>query len=170
LGYIITSISTGLQFLLTVLEVAAFSNVDSVGVWLVWIGAACLLGAFIHQRNFYVISEDLYPYGSVIKDRMNSNKFYWALGILIPLGFLRLLATRLFNLNFNSISTIFALFDILVPLILIGIGAYLIWDDDKAYIRHCNNILDRADSFYRLRKNGGIDIVKPVGLWDNRES
>jgi hypothetical protein len=84
------------------------------------------------------------PHGRIIEGRLDPNKYYWILSILIPLEFLRLLAAQLLRLNDNSISIILTFFDIFALLILIAIGAYFMWDDDKAYIGNCNTILTTA--------------------------
>lgn len=157
----LTALSTTLQFLFTVVEIAAFTNVDTVGTWTVWIGVATLLGAIIHQRNVNITSDDLYPHGSVVKEIVGRNDWiYWALGSLVVAGFLRLYVGPVaFALTVGSEQIV--LFDVVIPLVLLAAEFYILHEDNALYVRNVNKVLKQPGSPYTMEKNGRIVRKKP---------
>jgi hypothetical protein len=154
----LTGFSTALQFLVTVGEIAAFTNVDVVGIWTIWIGLICLLAGYIHHRNIGITSDELYGvYGNVARKRAASgNRYYWLLGLLIPIGVLRALAIMPVAATVTIAGNFMAIYDVVIPLCLCVIGMLLMRMDDDFFRRYINNVLEQSGSRYGIDRRGRI--------------
>ncbi len=153
----LTAFSTILQFLVAAVEIAAFVNVNAVGTWAIWIGVAALLAAYIQRHNRRISAPELYPYGNIAAQ---PTWYYWAIGIVVlTLGALRYLTIQPFSYALAIGAYHATLFDLLLPLVLFGVGVIFIRQDDAFYIREVNNIFVKSGSRYRMDRHGRIGTL-----------
>jgi hypothetical protein len=154
----LTALSTALQFLLAAVEIAAFTNVDTVGIWAFWIGVTALLGAGMHLRNVAITSDELYPYGSIARDIVGPNdRSSWGIGILtITLGIVRVLGVGPVDFAVTVSPVHVIIFDLLIPLLLIISALFVMREDNRFYVRNANKVFEKSGSLYFLATNGRI--------------
>ncbi len=155
----LTALSTSLQFLVAVFEIAAFSNVNSIGAWLFWLGVTSLTGGYINLRNLRITSPKIYVNPEAAKldnnDLIVRGVTLLFLGLLSFIGLLRAMGFFAKNVYINNQPLV--IFDIIAPT-LVGLAAlFIMHDDGYRYIRGVNSIFSFEPSEYRLNKNGGIE-------------
>ncbi len=147
-----------LQFLFVVPEVAAFSSVDTIGPWMFWVGIVTLFGAIITASNRWFVSKDLYrPKHWKLVEKQIGHLNYLLLTLILPaIGVLRIAETSVFAMPLilpiaDIPIQLGALFDFVVPVLMLCVAIQNLRRDDSSYGKIIEAILDDDHSLYSLR-------------------
>jgi hypothetical protein len=154
----INSTTTLMRFLFCIAEVIAFTNVNSVGLWLTFIGIYLLIGYTIRRQNRRFTSRSLTLPVPSFQKRLYGRFIAWQLltvGLItILLGWLRTdgFSAFLYSVSINSKSLV--LFDVIVPGFITLAMIMLIRSDDRTY----SKILDESlqNTLYTVSPSGVI--------------
>ena len=160
-------VNTALQFLLVVPEVAAFSTVNHVGIWVLWVGVIGLIGTVIRIRNPHIVSKELFRKpaetaevpalytGEMADDNLLHTWRFWAVGFaIIALGYLRelgLLPSLLIGSIPFPLGTSFVPFDVAVPLV---VTIVLVWEmiaQDRDFAARVNAVFTAYNTPYQVK-------------------
>lgn len=140
----ITTLSSLIQFIFTIFEIAAFNSLNNFGLWIIWFGFCVFIGGLIRLRNIHIGDDSMdisKTTHGVIYGRSDGLN-YLIFVILIPLGIWRLFPW--FPSNFKP------WFDLSLPAILFIMGILFMAHDDKRYVKVINQLLEDGKSSYRL--------------------
>jgi hypothetical protein len=153
----VKSLWVTLQFLIVVPEVAAFSSVDQIGPWMLWLGILSLFGGAFTFINRLFVSRTLYRTDEDWRRVTSTNALYWALGIILSVsGWLRATENPVFKppltfLTADLTTQIGSVFDFVAPIAILCAIIFNLWLDDYYFGRTIETILKEGHSPYTLR-------------------
>jgi hypothetical protein len=174
----LSNVNNGLQILVVVPEVAAFSSVNQVGTWVLWVGIIGLIGAVILVRNPHIVSPELFRqpgeetkipalFTPVRENASLRNTWpFWVFGLLLVIGgYVRdvgLLPPLLGGTLILPFGISLIRFDVLAPLVIIVGLVFGMRNAQRRFAKGINLFLSAYDIPYHINeKSNRLEVGLP---------